>query len=57
MTAKYLLKQAYRQGNLKAADYMISYGLIKQKEDLDTELVLNDEDVASFFLPVHSAQA
>lgn len=30
---------------------MLSYGLIKDKKDLDAELVLNEEDVASFFLP------
>jgi hypothetical protein len=42
-----LLKYAFKQGNEKAVDYLISYGFIKQRKDLDAELLINDEDVAS----------
>lgn len=44
-----MLKQAYKSGNEMAVEYMIAYGIIKQRKDLDAELLMNDEEVQSQF--------
>ena len=47
-TGKYFLKQAYKQfGNEKALDYLITFGFIKSKKDLDADLFLPDEEISS----------
>ena len=43
-----LLKQAFKNGNEKAVDFLIRYGFIKQRKDLEAELVnMGDEEVTS----------
>jgi TPR repeat protein len=44
---KYLLKQAYKNGNDKAVDYMITYGFIKSKKEIEAEMLNIDEEIVS----------
>lgn len=38
---------AFKNGNEKAVDYMIDYGIIKHKKELDAEMLNSDEELGS----------
>lgn len=40
LLGKYLLKHAYKNGNEKAADYLLSFNLVKNKKELEAEIVM-----------------
>lgn len=44
---KYLLKQAYKSGNSKAVECMISFSFIKNKKEMDAEMLNIDEEFVS----------
>ena len=44
---KYLLKQAYRLGNERAIEYMLTYGFIKTRKEMDAEMLNIDEELVS----------
>ena len=39
---KHFLKWAYKMGNERAVDYMLQYGIIKHRKDLETEMIINE---------------
>jgi hypothetical protein len=41
---KLLLKQAYKKGNEKAMDYLLSYGLGKDRKEMEAEILMMGED-------------
>jgi hypothetical protein len=43
-TGKYLLKMAHRAGNAKAADFMMSFGIIKSHKELEVDLMTAEEE-------------
>jgi protein tyrosine/serine phosphatase len=46
--AKQLLKVAYKHGNEKAVDYMITCGFIKTRKEMEAEMLnLVDEELVS----------
>jgi hypothetical protein len=47
--AKYLLKHAYKNGNELALEHMINFNLIKNKKELEAEVLIADDDVNSLY--------
>ena len=45
---KQLLKQAYKNGNEKAVDYMVTFGFIKNRKEMEAEMLnIIDEEMVS----------
>ena len=45
---KQLLKQAYKNGNEKAADYMVTFGFIRSRKEMEAEMLNTaDEEIVS----------
>jgi len=44
---KYMLKHAYKHGNERAADYMMTFGFIKSKKEMEAEMMNIDEELVS----------
>lgn len=44
---KHLLKYAYKAGNDRAIDYLISFGFIRSRKEIEAEMINVDEELVS----------
>ena len=42
-----LLKQAFKHGNEKAVEYMLTFGLIKSRKEMEAEMMNIDDELVS----------
>lgn len=44
---RYLLKQAFKNGNERSVDYMITFGFIKNRKEMEAEMLNMDDEYVS----------